>query len=159
MFLKPAVETEELVQRYAREQERNSQTRRINGQKEHSFKHRLLGAGDCQNSSQDWSDARSPAKCEGEAQHQRAQKSTRFLNVVETFVFIEKVDFENTRQVYSENDQDNARNLAQQPHSTQQELPNPCGSSSEENEGDRKSDDEHDGVQQHRSEKRRIFLI
>ena len=148
----PAVEGEKFVQRNAGKEERNAKAGRVHRQQKHAFGHSLLRAGNCQNAGKDRTDTRRPTKRKGQAKHQRACESARFVYVVKPFVFVEEVNFEDTGQVNSKNDEDKTGQLTEKSHARHEDLPDPSGRSAEQNECDREPDDEHDRVEQHRSE-------
>src|SRR5262249_47994105 len=112
-----------------------------------------------QNAGENRTDTRRPTKRKRQTEDERTRKSPRLTDVMEAFVLVKEVDFENPGQVNSKHNQEEAGELAEQPHARYEHLSNPGCGSAEQDEGNRKPDNEHDRIQQYRSQQRRVFLI
>src|SRR5262245_13134656 len=116
MPFEASVEGEELIQTQTRQEERNSKTHRVDCEQKDSLNDRLLRTCHGQNAREDWTDAGCPSKCKGKTQNQCSRHATRLFNVVKTLVLVEEIDFDNSQQVNSEDDDDQSGKPVQEPH-------------------------------------------
>ncbi len=102
------IEAEKAIDPERGEKKRNRQPGRVNRQQQDSFENRVLRARQQKDSGQDGADARGPAKGEGKADEEGSERTGAAFEAVQTLVRIERVDLEESGEMQSEDDDDNA---------------------------------------------------
>src|SRR6185369_8216203 len=108
MRSKTAIELQEALDAKRRQQERNSEPQRINGQQQDSLKNRILSSRKTKDHGKNRSDARRPSESERKTDHERSPRCAAAFQLMQPRVRQQRFDMKNASEVQSENNDDNA---------------------------------------------------
>ncbi len=133
------------------EQKGNAKTRGVGGEERNALPDRVLRTGDRQNACQDRPDTGRPAKGESATDNEGPQDAQRLLRYMHALFTVQGFDGNEPCHVDSKKNQQHARHLAQKRQILEKRRTDGGCGCPQRDEDDRKTQNERDRIEQHRS--------
>src|SRR5208337_1184904 len=150
--LKAVVELQKTLDAERSQQERHSQSGRVNRQKKDALPDGVLGSGESEHDRQNRTDARRPSKSKSKSNDKRAPGGRITFEAVQPRVSQQRLDLEEAGQVQAKEDDDRSSDAGEQRFVLCEDLADFRRDRAQRDEDDAESDDEGRGIEHHLAE-------